>query len=240
METPDQISHQPPSRAEKKRRKRKQHRQERTTALGTNPYGQPQRRGAGRPPRTPDPPDPHIDARQTQAYELHVAGRSKRAIAAALGVSLETIALDIRMEAERRAMDRHAERETLIATSASRYENVIASAREAIDACRRTAYEELDVSENGTTRRVRAVKDAKLLAAMVLHQDSLVKAQKALDRVLGIASPLPSGWNPVPPVSAERAVVFVLEGLPEEQRLAQIRRLKEQAQALGVAPALPK
>lgn len=239
MTSPDQTPPTTPplalSPAQKKRRK-KLYAKNRSAALGTNPYGKPQVRGTGRPVRTPDPPDPRIDARQTQAFELYIAGRSKRAIATALGVGIETVSLDIRMECERRAMDRAGERDVLIQTSVSRYEGVIASARDAIDACRRSAYED---REDGQ-RTVRTVKEPKMLAAMVLHQDSLVKAQKALDRVLGLTTPLPAGWTPTPPVTAENAVIVVLEGLPDEHRLMQIRRLKEQAQALGVAPALPK
>jgi hypothetical protein len=83
--------------------------------------------------RDPIPTNPHIDERQTRAYDLRVQGASIGVIATQLGVSHGTAALDIKLEGQRRAAERESDRRLAIENSLSGYESVALAARFAIN-----------------------------------------------------------------------------------------------------------
>jgi hypothetical protein len=73
-------------------------------------------------------PDPAIEQRQVQCFELSISGISNTAIAKMLGCHRHAVAKDIQVEGERRALERAGDRENAIARAVARYEALIGAA----------------------------------------------------------------------------------------------------------------
>ena len=139
--------------------------------------GQPAGR-RGRKPRRPEPTSAAQEARQTRVVDLHVEGLSAREIAKSLGIDRGTAQLDIRMEGQRRTVERAQEREAAVAESVSRYEQVI------LRATNRLA--EIDTACQTLKGTPAAAREARECDKLVLE------AQARIDLVLGLTATTPA------------------------------------------------
>ena len=135
--------------------------------------GQPALR-RGRKPRRPEPSSAAQEARQTRVFDLHVEGLSACEIAKSLGVNRGTVALDVQMEFRRRAVELAHDRETAIAASVARYEQVIFRATQRLA--------EINAAWPTAKTTVSTARDASECDKLVLE------AQARIDLILGLTS----------------------------------------------------
>jgi transposase len=126
-------------------------------------------------PRTPDPRNAAIDARQTEAFRLKVAGYSNSEIAKTLGCDRETVARDVSLEAARRAKERGKDREELISTSAAAYETMWRDTMLRIQNLRKLANE----TKSEKTR-------ASYLSIIAKEGQVALKARRQMEDILGL------------------------------------------------------
>lgn len=222
---------------QKRRARRKASQKGATAAITTAANGIPRHRG-GNPPRTAEPTTAAMDARQTRHFDLHLQGMSHRQIQQVTGHDRTTIALDIRFEGERRALEFVAERSQNIATSVGRLEAVISRALARGQLLRETGTEQVDDPAR-PGQKITKVKSVKAIAAANLADRLVIQAQKQIDAVLGVSSSLPAnatGAAGTGSIVGNNVMVVMLEHMNPEERRAYLERLRLQAQALGALP----
>ena len=172
-----------------------------------------------RPPaaRQPVPTDPVVDARQTQAYDLSIQGISNAQIAGLLHVSRRTIAEDIDMEGQRRALERDLDRQATIGRSLARYEKIIGEGFLRAQELRRDARASASSMERTALRGI-----------IPREMAVIIRAQQAIEAVLGLHKVDVKVSNTTVTVNAPdvtQTIRDVFEAMPPEDRA----RFREEA-----------
>lgn len=131
--------------------------------------------------RVPDAYDPALLDRQTRAYEERVAGKTLKQIATALGCSLPTVTLDIKMESQRRIAARPHDRATTLNMQIDRYEKL------KVQGLERIAKYERDADANVL---INPVFCASLRNTIASEAKNLAAIEKAIGSLLGLDEPI--------------------------------------------------